>query len=81
MSTTNPAVFSPGGLSYPAASELASQIDGTPNADKLSAVGFPGPVAVELARQMSAGTGSVSDMLAIGIGPMLATAIKTAIDA
>ena len=80
MSTTNPAIFSPGGLAYPSATELARQIDGTADAKLLCQIGFSYPVAVELARQMVVGTGNVAQLVACGLNPALAVAIKGAID-
>jgi hypothetical protein len=81
MSTTDAAVFTAAGLPYPTATELARQIDGTANADYLVNVGVAAALAVELARQMTAGTGNVNFLMALGVNPLLATAIKTAIDA
>lgn len=69
------------GLSYPAAIELATQIDGTANADKLTSVGFSYPLAVELARQMNAGVGSVLGLTRVGMPHQLANIVRLAIDA
>lgn len=80
MSVTNPASLLPG-LSYPAANELARQIDGTADAAALTRVGFSYPVAVELARQMVAGVGQIHHLRQCGMDWALATAVKTAIDA
>jgi hypothetical protein len=80
MSTT-PATLLPG-LSGPQAIVLAAQIDaGTASAPTLCQAGFPYPVAIEIARQCVAGTGDVAKLVACGINPTLAGAIKTAIDA
>jgi hypothetical protein len=79
MSTTNAATLL--GLAYPAALELASQIDGTANADKLTQVGIPYPLAVELAAQMTAGTGQVHLLTRLGMPQQLANIVKAAIDA
>lgn len=68
-----------GGLPYPAAIELAAQIDGTVKAERLVAVGIPYPVAIELAKQMTAKSGNVANLHASGMNPQLAGAIKTAI--
>lgn len=80
MSTTAPASLLPG-LPYPAANVLAAQIDGTANAAALCQIGFSYPLATELARQMDAGAGDVAKLVALGMDGVLATAIKTAIDA
>lgn len=80
MSTTDPATLLPG-LAYPQAVELARQIDGTADAGALSRVGFSGPAAVELARQMVAGVGEVHQLRQCGFDGALCRAIKTAIDA
>lgn len=69
------------GLSYPAATELATQIDGTANADKLTSVGFSYPLATELATQMNAGTGKVHLLVQAGMPQQLANIVKAAIDA
>ena len=79
--TTSSAVFSPGGMPGPAAEELARQIDDTPNAVYLVSLGISAPLAVELSEQMTAGTGSVSRLMALGMGPLLANAIAASIDA
>jgi hypothetical protein len=69
-------------LPYPVALILAAQIDAvTPSADTLCKAGFPYPVATELARQMGVGTATLNDLIACGINPHLAAAIKVAIDA
>lgn len=80
MSTTNPSTLGQF-LAYPAALELASQIDGTANADKLTMVGFSYPLAIELAAQMNAGTGQVHLLTRLGMTQALANIVKTAIDA
>lgn len=69
------------GLSYPAAIQLAAEIDGSPNADNLCMVGFPYPLAIELAAQATAGTGDVNKLVALGMSNELANAVKAAIDA
>jgi hypothetical protein len=78
---TTPATLLPG-LPYPVANVLAAEIDAgaSASANNLGRV-FPGPVAIELARQAVAGTGDVPKLVACGINPTLATAIKAAIDA
>lgn len=82
MSTTPPeSLMIPGGFGPQAAFELAAQIDGTGSAPKLIAFGFSVPLANELVAQMLAGTGIVSNLMALGVPPSVATAIKTAIDA
>ena len=81
MSTTVPAALLPG-LSGPQAIVLAAQIDAaTASAPTLCQAGFPYPVAIEIARQCVAGTGDVERLVQCGIGGVLATAIKAAIDA
>jgi hypothetical protein len=69
------------GLPGPTAVVLAAQIDGTASADTLCAAGFSYPVAIELAAQAVGGTGDVRALIALGINPDLAAAIKVAIDA
>lgn len=69
------------GISYPQANVLAAEIDGTPSAANLCQIGFSYPAAIELARQAAAGTGDVNGLIAVGINPTLAAAIKAAIDA
>ena len=81
MSTTVPASLFPG-LAYPQAKVLAGEIDaGTANAATICQAGFSYPVAIEIARQCVAGTGDVNQLIASGINPALAAAIKAAIDA
>jgi hypothetical protein len=67
------------GLPYPVAAELARQIDGTPNAAKLSQCGIPGPVAVELVRQMTAHSGDEAKLVNSGIPPHIAKKLKSTI--
>ncbi len=76
---TNASTFTT--LAGPQAIVLAEQIDGTPNADTLTKIGFAYPVAIELARQAVAGTGDLDKLIALGISPQLAGQIKAAIDA
>jgi hypothetical protein len=70
-------------VSYPQAAEIARQINGTGtvNADLLSKIGISGPVAIELARQMSAGVGNVGALFGMGFCASDATAIVAAINA
>jgi hypothetical protein len=72
--------FVAAGMNYVAATELARQISGTPNADALVQLGLHGPLALELVRQVNANSGSVSDLVGLGVPSALAEAIKAAID-
>lgn len=80
MSTTAPATLMPG-FAYPTAVALAGQIDGTADAAALVQNGVSYPLATELAAQMTAGTGHVGKLVALGIPPDLAVIIVAAIDA
>lgn len=60
------------GMNHIQASELAGQIDGTPSAAKLLALGFSVPLANELAAQMTAGTGVTLNLMALGMPAALA---------
>lgn len=60
------------GMNHVQAVELASQIDGTPSAGNLIALGFSVPLANELAAQMTAGTGVTANLMSMGLPPMLA---------
>jgi hypothetical protein len=79
--TFNPATLV--AVSYPQATEIARQINGTGtvNADLLSKIGISGPIAIELARQMSAGVGNVGALHRMGFCGSDATAIAAAITA
>jgi hypothetical protein len=77
--TFNPATLV--AVSYPQATEIARQINGTVSAHLLSKTGVSGPIAIEIARQMSAGVGNVSALHRMGFCASDATAIAAAITA
>ena len=60
------------GMNHVQAELLAFQIDHTPSAQKLLRSGFSVPLANELEEQMTAGTGNASNLMALGMPPMLA---------
>jgi hypothetical protein len=62
------------GMNHVQASELATQIAGTAagNTGKLIALGFSVPLANELTRQMVAGVGTATNLMALGMPPALA---------
>lgn len=71
------------GMNHVQATELATQVEGTAtgNTGKLIAFGFPVPMANELTRQMIAGTGSETNLMALGMPPALAALVASDITA
>lgn len=69
------------GMNHVQAAELATQVEGTPDVGKLIAFGFPVPLANELVTQMTAGEGEITNLLALGVPPMLAELIAADIEA
>lgn len=63
------------GMNHVQAAELASQIDGTPAAGTLIALGFAVPLANELVAQMTAGTGEELRLMALGMPGALAAKV------
>ena len=63
------------GMDSVQASQLATQIDGTPAVGGLIGLGFPVPLANELVAQMTAGTGIESNLMALGMPPALAAKV------
>jgi hypothetical protein len=53
-------------MSGPRASEITRQLNATSSADLLSRGGWPGPVAIEIARQMHSGIGNVEYLRGMG---------------
>ena len=73
------------GMPYPQVVELVSQIGATADAVALTHVGFPAPVAKELASQItlsgSPPTGATARLVACGMGGRMAGVITAAIAA
>lgn len=72
------------GMNPQQAIELVSQINGTPNpadTDRLMGMGFPAPLATELAAQIDAEAGNAAKLMGLGVPPSLAEYIDAAIDA
>jgi hypothetical protein len=69
-------------VAYPQANELMRQIYaiGGVSADKLSKIGFSGPVAIELARQISTGVGNVDYLFRMGFSASDAKSLAAAIN-
>lgn len=63
------------GMNPVQACALATQIDGTPVATSLIALGFPAPLANELVSQMTVGTGIQTRLMALGMPPALAAKV------
>lgn len=70
------------GMNHVQAQELATQIEGTAtgNTGKLIALGFAVPLANELTRQMVAGAGSETNLMALGMPPALAALVAADIE-
>lgn len=69
------------GMNHVQAGELATQVEGTPDAGKLIRLGFAVPLANELVAQMTAGTGAETNLMALGMPPALAALIAADITA
>lgn len=71
------------GMNHVQADALATQINGTSTGltQNMIGLGFSVPLAVELTRQMVAGVGTASNLMALGIPPSLATLIAADIEA
>lgn len=69
------------GMNHIQAAELATQVEGDPDAGKLIAFGFPVPLANELVAQMTAGEGEVTNLMALGVPGALADLIAADIEA
>lgn len=61
--------------------EIARQIGGVANAERLVAVGFSWNLAFAIARQITEGSGNIGVLWREGLGPQVATAIANAINA
>jgi hypothetical protein len=88
MSTTSATDLMSYGMAAEQANALATEIDetdastaGYPSADRLMGMGFPAPLAVELATQITAKTGNATNLRGLGVPPTLAEVIDAAIDA
>jgi hypothetical protein len=71
------------GMNHVQADELVTQIEGVSagKTARLIALGFSAPLATELTRQMVAGAGTESNLMALGIPPDLAKLIAADIEA
>lgn len=69
------------GMAAEQASELASQVEGTPSAVRLIGLGFPVPLANELVTQMTAGEGESGPLMGLGVPTALAVLIAADIEA
>jgi hypothetical protein len=71
------------GMNPVQADKLAALVEGTAagKTDELVGLGFPVPLANELIRQMVAGTGNESNLMGLGVPPMLAALIAADIEA
>lgn len=72
--------FISNGMNPEQASQLASQMNGSADAGALVRYGFSVPLANELAAQITATTGNISNLMALGVPGALAKKISDDID-
>jgi hypothetical protein len=69
------------GMNHVQAAALAAQVEGDPDVGTLIRLGFSVPLANELVAQMTAGEGEITNLMALGMPPMLAALVAADIEA